>query len=33
MWADEGDPPTHINVIDSRGNIMGFSMEDLEVLQ
>ena len=33
MWADEGDPPTHINVLDSRGNIVGFSIKDLEVLQ
>jgi hypothetical protein len=35
MWEDEdeGDPPTHMNVLDSRGNIMGFSMEDLEVIR
>lgn len=33
MWYEKGDPPTHINVLDSNGCIIGFYVGDLEVIQ
>jgi hypothetical protein len=33
FWADEGDPPTHMNVLDSGGKILGFPKELLEVVE